>query len=82
MEESARACHQPSKLVMRVRFPSPAPVFFDLLFFRFPWCARLVVVAQTRFDRPPHRGWSLRLHERFLADTWQRLLLADAGSET
>jgi hypothetical protein len=24
-EQSATVCHQPSKLVMRVRFPSPAP---------------------------------------------------------
>src|SRR5258707_6840327 len=25
----ARVCHQPSKLVMRVRFPSPAPCFWS-----------------------------------------------------
>jgi hypothetical protein len=27
-------------------------------------------------------GWSLQLYERFLADTWQRLLLPDERPET
>jgi hypothetical protein len=43
------------------------------------WATNAPEMYQLLVER---RGWSLQLCQRFLTDTWQRLLLAGEGPET